>query len=67
MQYAEGGNSQVDYVDDAQIYEDEHGSDRAEQYDYEDGSNSYSQDTKEYYQYPENGDDPRRDGRTDTW
>ncbi|KAF4452717.1 SNF5-component of SWI SNF transcription activator complex [Fusarium albosuccineum] len=67
VQYAESGNEEVDYVDDAQIYEDEHGNDHHDGYDYE-GSDGYGQGVKEYYQYHDNnGDDRRRDGREDMW
>lgn len=74
VQYAEsGGNDEVDYVDDAQIYEDEHGNDHNNGYNY-DGSDGYGQGSKEYYQYHDNGGDDRRhdgrdgrDGRDDMW
>lgn len=66
MQYAESGNGEVDYVDDAQIYEDEHGNDNHDDYDY-DGSDGYGQGTKEYYQYHDTGDDRRHDRREDMW
>ncbi|KPM35060.1 hypothetical protein AK830_g11509 [Neonectria ditissima] len=73
VQYAEsGGNDEVDYVDDAQIYEDEHGNDHSNSYDYE-GSDGYGQGSKEYYQYHDNEEDRRHDrddrddGRDDMW
>lgn len=68
MQYAESsGNGQVDYVDDAQIYEDEHGTDHQQDtYDYE-GTDDYGQGAKEYYQYHDTDDDRRHDGRDDMW
>ncbi|KAK0384738.1 hypothetical protein NLU13_7216 [Sarocladium strictum] len=65
VQYADSGNGQVDYVDDAQIYEDEHGRD-SNDYAY-DGSDGYGQGSKEYYQYHGNGDDRRHDRRDDMW
>jgi hypothetical protein len=65
--YGEAGASEeVDYVDDAQIYEDEHGTDhhhqqtRQQDYGYE-GTDSYGHEVKDYYQYHDN--DQRRDGR----
>ncbi|KAH7312182.1 hypothetical protein B0I35DRAFT_49687 [Stachybotrys elegans] len=64
VQYADSGNDQVDYVDEAQIYEDEHGNDH-NGYDYS-GSEDYGQGTKEYYNYHDAGDD-RRHGRDDMW
>jgi hypothetical protein len=63
VQYADSGNGQVDYVDDAQIYEDEHGRDHND-YAYE-ASDGYGQGSKEYYQYHGNGDDRRHDRRDD--
>lgn len=68
MQYADSGNGEVDYVDDAQIYEDEHGNDHHDDYDY-DGSDGYGQGVKEYYQYHDTGDDRdrRHDRREDMW
>ncbi|KAK3182038.1 hypothetical protein K4F52_006602 [Lecanicillium sp. MT-2017a] len=53
IQYAEsGGDSSVDYVDDAQIYEDDHGDGANHGYDY-DVSKDYGKTTKDYYQYRE--------------
>ncbi len=53
IQYAEsGGDSSVDYVDDAQIYEDDHGDAANNGYDY-DVSKDYGKTTKDYYQYRE--------------
>ncbi|KAJ3465207.1 hypothetical protein MRS44_005865 [Fusarium solani] len=68
VQYADSGNGEVDYVDDAQIYEDEHGNDHHDDYDY-DGSDGYGQGVKEYYQYHDTGDDRdrRHDRREDMW
>jgi len=67
VQYADSGsNGQVDYVDDAQIYEDEHGNEQQDDYAYE-GSESYGQGSKEYYQYHNNGDSHRHDGQGDMW
>ncbi|RSL62122.1 hypothetical protein CEP53_004879 [Fusarium sp. AF-6] len=68
VQYADSGNGEVDYVDDAQIYEDEHGNDHHDDYDY-DGSDGYGQGVKEYYQYQDTGDDRdrRHDRREDMW
>lgn len=76
VQYADSGaDGQVEYVDDAQIYEDEHrGDDNSnsndnnndEGYDY-DNMEGYGQDVKEYFQYHDNGDDHRRHDRNDMW
>lgn len=66
MQYAESGD-QVDYVDDAQIYEDEHGDESADSYDYGNASGVYDPSLKEYYQYHDEGSDHRDDRRSDTW
>jgi hypothetical protein len=67
VQYADTDpNDQVDYVDDAQIYEDEHGTENHNDYDYE-GSEGYGQGSKEYYQYHGNNDGRRHDGRDDMW
>lgn len=66
MQYADSGSGQVDYVDDAQIYEDEHGREQSNDYGY-DGSDGYGQGSKEYYQYHGNGDDRRHERRDDMW
>lgn len=54
IQYAESGNEgSVDYVDDAQIYEDDHGDSQDHDYDYGD-SKSYDKGEKDYYEYREN-------------
>ncbi|KAJ6785679.1 hypothetical protein PWT90_00972 [Aphanocladium album] len=54
IQYAESGNEgSVDYVDDAQIYEDDHGDSQDNGYDYGD-SKSYDKGEKDYYEYREN-------------
>ncbi|KAI5459268.1 hypothetical protein BGZ63DRAFT_360962, partial [Mariannaea sp. PMI_226] len=67
VQYAESGNHEVDYVDDAQIYEDEHGNDSHDSYGY-DNSDSYGQGVKEYYQYHDSADDGRHNnGRDEMW
>ncbi|KAI9151954.1 telomere silencing protein Zds1 [Paramyrothecium foliicola] len=67
VQYADtGSDDQVDYVDEAQIYEDEHGNENHNDYGYE-GSEGYGQGSKEYYQYHGNGDGRRHDGRDDMW
>ncbi|TWU75022.1 hypothetical protein ED733_006216 [Metarhizium rileyi] len=60
VQYAESGSqSQVDYVDEAQIYEDEHGNDNQEEYSY-DNQDEYGHSVKDYYQYQGNDPDHRR-------
>ncbi|KAH8170834.1 activator of mitotic machinery cdc14 phosphatase activation c-term domain-containing protein [Sarocladium implicatum] len=66
VQYADSGSGQVDYVDEAQIYEDEHGRDQHNEYGY-DGSDGYGQGSKEYYQYHGNGDDRRHERGDDMW
>ncbi|OAA56033.1 telomere silencing protein Zds1 [Cordyceps fumosorosea ARSEF 2679] len=54
IQYAESGNDgSVDYVDDAQIYEDDHGDSQEHDYDYGE-SKSYEKGEKDYYEYREN-------------
>lgn len=53
IQYAEsGGEGSVDYVDDAQIYEDDHGDSQDNDYDYKE-SKSYDKGDKDYYEYRE--------------
>ncbi|KAK2594687.1 hypothetical protein QQS21_007596 [Conoideocrella luteorostrata] len=68
VQYAESGGSdnQVDYVDEAQIYEDEHGNDIQEGYDY-DSQEGYGHSVKDYYQYQNNDSDHRRHGGDNMW
>ncbi|PHH90417.1 hypothetical protein CDD83_3749 [Cordyceps sp. RAO-2017] len=67
VQYADSGaDGQVEYVDDAQIYEDEHGDERQDDYGYE-GIEGYNRDTKEYLSSRDNEDDHRRHGRDDMW
>ncbi|CAM1505708.1 Fc.00g113450.m01.CDS01 [Cosmosporella sp. VM-42] len=70
VQYAETGAGEVDYVDDAQIYEDEHGTENHDNYNYE-GSEGYDQGVKDYYQYQDGRDDRehdgQQDGRDDMW
>ncbi|OAQ82359.1 telomere silencing protein Zds1 [Purpureocillium lilacinum] len=63
VQYADSaGDGQVEYVDDAQIYEDEHGNDNShESYGYE----GYGHDMKDYYQYNDNADEDRNHRRQD--
>ncbi|XWX01946.1 hypothetical protein V2A60_009978 [Cordyceps javanica] len=54
LQYAESGNeASVDYVDDAQIYEDDHGDSQDHGYDYTEAK-SYDKGEKDYYEYREN-------------
>ncbi|KIL93340.1 hypothetical protein FAVG1_03320 [Fusarium avenaceum] len=72
VQYGESGSGEVDYVDDAQIYEDEHGTDhhqRQQQQEYAyDDPEGYGPGEKEYYhQYHDAGNDRRNDGREDMW
>ncbi|KAJ6438932.1 hypothetical protein O9K51_08334 [Purpureocillium lavendulum] len=64
VQYADSaGDGQVEYVDDAQIYEDEHGNDNShEAYN---GYEGYGHDMKDYYQYNDNAHDDRSHGRQD--
>ncbi|EGX95711.1 telomere silencing protein Zds1 [Cordyceps militaris CM01] len=53
IQYAESGNDgSVDYVDDSQIYEDDHGDSQDQDYDYGE-SKSYDKGEKDYYEYRE--------------
>ncbi|KAM0562911.1 hypothetical protein ACHAPJ_001751 [Fusarium lateritium] len=67
VQYGESGSGEVDYVDEAQIYEDEHGTDQHQDYGYDD-SEGYGPGAKEYYhQYHDSGDNRRNDGREDMW
>ncbi|GKU19197.1 unnamed protein product [Fusarium langsethiae] len=68
VQYGESGSGEVDYVDEAQIYEDEHGNDNDHQdYSYDDPE-GYGPGAKEYYhQYQDNDNDRRHDGRDDMW
>lgn len=78
-QYADSGADEpVDYVDEAQIYEDEHGSDHhhyhhhqhqqqqhhRQDYGY-DSQDAY--DDKDYYQYHDDGDHRRDDRGQDMW
>ncbi|KAF4507400.1 hypothetical protein G6O67_006039 [Ophiocordyceps sinensis] len=65
VQYAES-DGQVDYVDDARIYEDAHGDERHEDYGYE-GIEGYSRDTKDQQHTRDSGDDHRRHGQDDMW
>jgi hypothetical protein len=70
VRYADSGsNGQVDYVDDAQIYEDEHGTDQhhhhQDEYGY--GSDAYDQGVKDYYRYHDEGNHRHRDDRDDMW
>ncbi|PHH82526.1 hypothetical protein CDD82_5707 [Ophiocordyceps australis] len=67
VQYAESGpDEQVEYVDDAQIYEDEHGSDNADDYGYE-ASEEYGHESKDYPEYPGGADGQDRHGRDSMW
>lgn len=67
VQFAESGSeNQVDYVDEAQIYEDEHGNDDAEGYDY-DNQEGYGHSVKDYYQYQNNDSDHRQHGGDGLW
>ncbi|ODA80806.1 hypothetical protein RJ55_03766 [Drechmeria coniospora] len=63
--YADAGpDDQVEYVDDAQIYEDEHGNSNREEYGY----GGYGHDVKDYYHFNDIGDDNQRhDGESDMW
>ncbi|PFH62018.1 hypothetical protein XA68_15454 [Ophiocordyceps unilateralis] len=65
VQYADSGtDGQAEYVDEAQIYEDEHGDDRDDdEYGYE-GVDSPGREMKEY---PHGEDDHRRHRRDDMW
>lgn len=56
----------MDYVDDAQIYEDEHGKDRRRDFTY-DGSETYGQDVKEYFQYRDDDQGRQGEGHEDMW
>lgn len=51
----------MDYVDEAQIYEDEHGNDNNDDYEY-DNQDGYGHSVKDYYQYQGNDSDHRRHG-----
>ncbi|KAK5987729.1 Protein zds1 [Cladobotryum mycophilum] len=64
VQYANSGtDGQVDYVDEAQIYEDEQ-----ENHQYgEDSLDGYGQDMKDYLQYRNNTADPHHDDQSDAW
>ena len=67
MQYAEhGSQEQADYVDEAQIYEDEHWNEHQDEYNY-DGSDGYGHDAKDYYHQYDDSSDRRHDGRGDMW
>lgn len=71
MQYADSGQGPVDYVDEAQIYEDEHGNshrhdDEDDGYDYDD-SEGYGQGSKEYYQHHNGGHNSRHDEQGEMW
>ena len=81
-QYADqGSNGSVEYVDEAQIYEDEHG-DSYNQHHHQQGHHhqqhhhrhqDYGYDSqdqydhKDYYQYHDQGGHRRHDGRDDMW
>ncbi|KEY64102.1 hypothetical protein S7711_07451 [Stachybotrys chartarum IBT 7711] len=67
MQYGDSSsNGQVDYVDEAQIYEDEHGNEQHNGYGY-DSSEGYGQGAKEYYYHHDTRNDRRHEGRDDGW
>ncbi|KID77860.1 Protein zds1 [Metarhizium brunneum] len=67
VQYAESGSeNQVDYVDEAQIYEDEHGNDNQEDYSY-DNQDGYGHSVKDYYQYQGDDSDHRHHGGNSMW
>ena len=62
VQYAEsGGSGQVDYVDEAQIYEDEHGNEEQDDYGYN-NMDGYGHGVKDYYNYREDDDGHQRHG-----
>ncbi|KAG5981978.1 hypothetical protein E4U55_002440 [Claviceps digitariae] len=66
VQYAESGpDSQVDYVDDAQIYEDDHGTDNQE--GYYDDQDGYGHSVKDYYQYQNSDPNHRRQDGDGMW
>ncbi|KAG6040725.1 hypothetical protein E4U41_007286 [Claviceps citrina] len=66
VQYAESGSeNQVDYVDEAQIYEDDHRND--DQEGYYDNQEDYGHSVKDYYQYQDNDSDHRRHGDDGMW
>jgi hypothetical protein len=65
-QYADSSSDRpVEYVDDAQIYEDDHTSDNHEGYGDEDAG-GYSQEVKDYYQYHNDVSD-RHGGQDGVW
>ncbi|KHN99019.1 Sporulation protein Zds1 [Metarhizium album ARSEF 1941] len=67
IQYAESGHeSQIDYVDEAQIYEDEHGNDNQDDYGY-DNQDGYGHSVKDYYQHQGNDSHHRRQGGDSMW
>lgn len=68
MQYADNAPSdQVDYVDDAQIYEDDHGEEHSGgSYDY-DMTKDYGKEDKDYYEYQGESSDHRREGGGSMW
>lgn len=66
MDYEDSGSEgQVEYVDDAQIYEDEHGADHHPTY--EDNSDGYGQDSKDYFQYRTEVEERHDDNRDGMW
>ncbi|KAG5926003.1 hypothetical protein E4U42_003738 [Claviceps africana] len=66
VQYAESGpGNQVDYVDEAEIYEDDHGTDNQE--GYYDDQDGYGHSVKDYYQYQNSDSNHRRHGGDGTW
>lgn len=56
----------MDYVDEAQIYEDEHGNDNQEDYSY-DNQDGYGHSVKDYYQYQGDDSDRRHHGGNSMW
>ncbi|QUC16422.1 uncharacterized protein UV8b_00663 [Ustilaginoidea virens] len=67
VQYAESGvDGQADYIDEAQIYEDEHRNDNHDGYDY-DNDEGYSHSVKDYYQYQGNDSEHRHHDDDDMW
>ncbi|KAG6099653.1 hypothetical protein E4U30_006217 [Claviceps sp. LM220 group G6] len=67
VQYAESGpdDQGCDYVDEAQIYEDDHGNDNQE--GYYDDQEGYGHSVKDYYQYQNNDSNNRRHGGDGIW
>ncbi|PON23661.1 hypothetical protein TGAM01_v207604 [Trichoderma gamsii] len=67
VQYADANSDrQVEYVDDAQIYEDDHTSNNQESYGDDDDAGGYSQEMKDYYQNHIDASD-RHSGQDGIW